>query len=617
MLTKLTIRNFKQFGEVEIPLANGVVFVGANNSGKTSALQALALWHAGLLKMSEKMWRGKFDKPIADMSEEELLAEDELFDEIAPDSDSGNGKKPPSRAKARRQGVIVNRLELTSLPIPVLDMIWHERKTRRGAQLVRIDIIVEGVNLGRKWECGVEFDTGGGDSFYCRPLRLHEGKNPRRMLVPNLAYATKVAMLPPMSGLALEEPRFDEDKRVNALIGEGRTAEVLRNLCFRISSAKNGGWDNLTENMRAMFGVSLREPFTNARGAFVLEYTERGGKTRLDLQFAGRGMQQILLLLAFLQLNPNSALLLDEPDAHLEILRQRGIYQTLLETAEEQKSQIIAASHSEVLLGESMERETGVFFPPVGKPRLLGSDQKEKERALMSLKSIGQDQYYHAATRGWVLYLEGATDLAILRAFARKIGHESREFLDDVFVKYVCDATEFPNERASKQKLARRHFYALREVCPDFTGVLLVDNDVKGLDADAPLKETQWRKREVENYLCSRQTLLNFAASGQGNDPTKENQRRDAMEREIAKLEEAADVMGVPSPFDANTKASDEFLSPLFRNFAKSLQRPMELRKADFHKLVPFIPDDEVDPEIREKLDAICEVAKKAKPQTD
>ena len=83
------------------------------------------------------------------------------------------------------------------------------------------------------------------------------------------------------------------------------------------------------------------------------------------------------------------------------------------------------------------------------------------------------------------------------------------------------------------------------------------------------------------------------------------------MEREISKLEEAANIRGESSPFDANTKASDEFLSPLFRNFAKSLQRPMELRKADFHKLVPFIPNDEVDPEIREKLDAICEAAKK------
>ncbi len=54
MLTKLTIRNFKRFEEVEIELGNPVVFVGPNNSGKTSALQALALWHAGLRRWNEK-----------------------------------------------------------------------------------------------------------------------------------------------------------------------------------------------------------------------------------------------------------------------------------------------------------------------------------------------------------------------------------------------------------------------------------------------------------------------------------------------------------------------------------------------------------------------------------
>jgi len=48
MLTKLTVRNFKRFGEIEIELDNPVVFIGPNNSGKTSALQALALWHVGV-----------------------------------------------------------------------------------------------------------------------------------------------------------------------------------------------------------------------------------------------------------------------------------------------------------------------------------------------------------------------------------------------------------------------------------------------------------------------------------------------------------------------------------------------------------------------------------------
>ena len=54
MLTKLTVRNFKRFDSVEIELGNPVVFIGPNNSGKTTALQALAFWDIGLKRWNEK-----------------------------------------------------------------------------------------------------------------------------------------------------------------------------------------------------------------------------------------------------------------------------------------------------------------------------------------------------------------------------------------------------------------------------------------------------------------------------------------------------------------------------------------------------------------------------------
>ena len=37
MLTRLRIRNFKQFDDVDIELAKAVVLIGPNNSGKTTA----------------------------------------------------------------------------------------------------------------------------------------------------------------------------------------------------------------------------------------------------------------------------------------------------------------------------------------------------------------------------------------------------------------------------------------------------------------------------------------------------------------------------------------------------------------------------------------------------
>ncbi len=41
MLTKLTIRNFKRFRNVEVELGNPVVFIGPNNSGKTTRSRRL------------------------------------------------------------------------------------------------------------------------------------------------------------------------------------------------------------------------------------------------------------------------------------------------------------------------------------------------------------------------------------------------------------------------------------------------------------------------------------------------------------------------------------------------------------------------------------------------
>ncbi|WP_029007314.1 AAA family ATPase [Azospirillum halopraeferens] len=48
MLTELTIRNFKTLEDVTIELGDRVILIGPNNSGKTTALQALALWDIGV-----------------------------------------------------------------------------------------------------------------------------------------------------------------------------------------------------------------------------------------------------------------------------------------------------------------------------------------------------------------------------------------------------------------------------------------------------------------------------------------------------------------------------------------------------------------------------------------
>lgn len=378
MLTQVTIRNFKRFDDVIIELGNPVVFIGPNNSGKTTALQALALWDLGLRRWNEKR----------------------------------AGKTPE-----KRPGVTINRRDLIALPVPNANLLWrglhvrdaHKNGTKTETHNVRIDIVVEGVTDGKRWECGLEFDYANEESFYCRPLRRSEAKSPDRWPIPTEAADERIAFLPPMSGLAANETRLDPGA-INVRLGEGRTAEVLRNLCYQIANApRDRSWESLSTRIHDLFKIHLDEPlYIPERGEITMTYRDPSD-IRLDISAAGRGLQQTLLLLAHLTLNPKSALLIDEPDAHLEILRQRQIYQVLADAARENGSQIILASHSEIILNEAADRDVVVAF--VGKPHRIDD---RGSQLVKSLKEIGFDQYYQAEQTGWVLYLEGSTDLAIL-----------------------------------------------------------------------------------------------------------------------------------------------------------------------------------------------------------
>lgn len=575
MLTNIQIKNFKRFDTVNIDLGKTVVLIGPNNSGKTTALQALALWEVGLRRWNEKR----------------------------------KGETSPEK----RPGVTLNRRDLISIPTPDANLLWrdlHVRDVKRvegktRTRNIRIDITVEGVTEGKNWSCGLEFDYANDESFYCRPLRMTENKVPKRVSIPLEAANVKVAFLPPMSGLADRE-FIKQPGEIGVLIGQGQTAQVLRNLCYQIYD-ENGavpGWEELTQHIRKLFGVTLLPPkYIKERSEITMAYKEPNG-LKLDISSSGRGLQQTLLLLAHLYANPRTVFLLDEPDAHLEVLRQRQIYQLLTEVAEKQGSQIIAASHSEVVLNEAAGRDVVIAF--VGKPHRIDD---RGSQVLKSLTDLGFDQYYQAEQTGWVLYVEGPTDLAILQAFAATLDHPAAQLLERPFVHYV--ATNLPQR-------AREHFFGLREAKPDLVGAALFDQLDKELQTGSALTEMMWRRKEIENYLCRADVLLAYARADQPDDLfgyAEARHREQAMREAIAEVSTALQTLGKCDPWSPEIKASDDFLDPLFRQYFEKLALPNLMRKTDYHVLARLVPKNQIDPEVVEKLDAIVAVAGHAKPQ--
>ncbi|MBM3472087.1 MAG: AAA family ATPase [Armatimonadetes bacterium] len=583
MLTKLTVKGFKCLDDVEIDLGQAVVFIGPNNSGKTVALQALALWHTGLQQWLSR----RRSRPVPD----------------------------------KRPGVTLNRRDLIAVPVPDAKLLWHDLhirdvemvlngqgKLKPKTKGVLMEVTVSAVSAGHEWECGLEFDYANPESFYCRPLRRPgpDGTG-EPMNVPEEASGVRVAFLPPMSGLAAEEPKW-EPGRVNVLIGEGQTAQVLRNLCHQLHEAEGdrGSWADLAGHIEALFGQSILPPrYDEARGEVTMVYRERSG-VELDISSSGRGLQQTLLLLAYLYAHPGTVLLLDEPDAHLEILRQRQTYRLIKEVAASTGSQVIAASHSEVVLNEAADSDVVVAF--VGLPHRIDD---RKSQVLKALKDIGFEDYYLAEHLGWVLYLEGPTDLAILQSFARLLDHDAVKCLARPLVRYV----------QNQPSRARSHFFGLREAKSDLVGIALFDRlQTEGLSEHRALREVQWQKRELENYLCRDDVLLAWARGGETTDlwANADAQRReDTMRRCIENMERALATMRRPGPWSDDIKATDDFLDPLFEAYFEALGLPILFGKSDYHQLTEYMTPGMLPDEVTEKLDAIAEVAERATPRQD
>jgi len=555
MLTKIRIQNFKQFDDVEIELGPVTVLIGPNNSGKTTILQALMLWYLGNLA-----WREGFSKINPYVYFDVQLR---LF---------------------RFPSFSLNRLEITGLPIPSSNLIWHNLLNTVNF----INIEVQSQTNQNDQALNFNYEYINEQSIGCFP----EYTENMDLGVFQFFSSFRLVYLHSMSGLTSNEIRVPRG-RIQTLIGEGRTSEVLRNICLLLHG-DDKYWDTLVDLMSERFGVEILPPeYLPERGEITMSYRDKGGAI-LDISSAGRGMLQMLLLLAYMYNNPGSVLLLDEPDAHLEILRQREVYRLLVDVARELKSQVIIATHSEVIMNEVGEQD--VLIAMVGQPRRI--DDRAKSQVAKALKSIRFDDYYQALQKEWVLYLEGSTDFSILQTFALSLGHQGAQVLNRPFVHYI---------ETNKVSKAEDHFYGLQQAYPTLRGLVILDR-TQGRDSDKKgLRVIHWKRREIENYLCQPATLIAYAKDGDS-----EGRREETMQNILKREVTIAAFENPDHVYWKDTKVSEAFLPIVFEEFFKALNQPNLMRKTNFHVLARYVPVDLIDPEVIEKLDAIWDIAKDA-----
>jgi hypothetical protein len=349
---------------------------------------------------------------------------------------------------------------------------------------------------------------------------------------------------------------------------------------------------------------------------------------------SGRGLQQMLLIFAYLFSHRRSVLLIDEPDAHLEILRQKQVYVLLREIAAENESQVILVTHSEVILDEALDHNLTLLLE--GK----ADDLAAKTDIRNALKHYGAEHYVRARQRGYVLYVEGGTDLDVLRALAERLGHPAATVWDERINAFYVQ-NNYP-DRTLDSELERveggfgvtpaKHFFVLREMVPGLQGLAILDNDGRAREDsdDGGLRIVYWSRYEAENYFITPEVLRAFVADHYRDMPlfdafrTQTDEVLDELILERVFGSRQADCTtwrnaGADAArllWEARTervKLSD-FAEEFFRRLAQKLGHAMLLRKGELHRLVRFVDAASIPPEVGEKLDLLKALLEQARP---
>lgn len=596
LLHYIEIENFKRFGARQrIELDHPAVLIGPNNCGKTSAIQALALWAQAV----------------------------QTWYDVRKDS-----------AARERTATSLNRLNIVAVPVQRTRFFWHNAQVRRGNRDIPLLITVGVEFQGRVQPLAMRFRNQGDELVYCTPDEAVIGN------LPLLAHAAgiKVELLYPMSGLDTEEPIL-QPGRVDVLLGQGRTADVLRNLCLTVEKSSADDWRRITGLMQRLFKVELGVPDETSRGSITLSYRQQGVKEALDISSAGRGMLQMLLVFAYLYSHKRSVLLVDEPDAHLEILRQKQIYVLLRDIASENGSQVVMVTHSEVILDEALDRNLTLLLEG------RADDLARKEDIRNSLKHFGAEHYVKARERGYVLYVEGGTDVDMLRALAEKLGHPAAELWDErINTFYVQNNYPLQDSEAELERVEGgfgitplRHFDALRNLLPELQGLGILDNDGQHRqDRDlGALRLRYWRRYEAENYFVTPELLRRYAQRHYPSDDLFADQAQAAIDEVLAEVLVEGVFDGRREDFAAwqgstgdaarliwEAKTERRKLSSLaeafFRRLAQRLGGSMLLTKGELHRLVPHAEIGEAAlAELRDKLDLLAELFRRAQARRE
>ncbi len=295
-IRSVRIRRFKVLADVPLDLGHATAFVGGNNSGKTSILQALHF--AVAVAQSARLVHG--DRWNADLYRATFRPEQLIYTPTTEFWALGfNGRL------SERQNTWIE------VEIEQVDGEHCLIAIGRGRN-ANISVRIEGRGLGE---------------------RIQDISRPYTVYAPGLA------------GIASAETLLSQGV-IRRVVARGDANLVLRNVLLWLFRRDDLG--QFQNHIRELFPtLTLQVEFNDTSDEHIRVTFKMGDRgVSLPLECAGTGVLQATQVLAYITLFKPQLLLLDEPDSHMHPSNQAALCRLLLRLAKERDFQVMIATHS-------------------------------------------------------------------------------------------------------------------------------------------------------------------------------------------------------------------------------------------------------------------------------
>jgi hypothetical protein len=202
-----------------------------------------------------------------------------------------------------------------------------------------------------------------------------------------------------------------------------------------------------------------------------------------------------------------------------------------------------------------------------------------------------------------VLFVEGHTDIAILREWAKVLNHPAYKSLSNLFWKPTVS-----DRRLGAPSIRAKEYYdALKMNRDDLPGLELIDGDGNPHLPSTPitargLQRLQWQRYEIESYLLHPAALSRFVARDATADGDASAKRAKGRWGERAKQQRYKPFICFAHIMPCGCSPTRPLAHSPTRSQAAGL---LGIPYTRYHEIAALMEPQEIHPEVIQKLDAI------------